>query len=383
MTAPGRVLIVDDLPLNVEILCKVLRKHYELATAENGLECLEQVARFQPQVVLLDIMMPGINGYETCRRIKAGCQGQFVQVILVSGKASPHERLEGYDALADDYVVKPFHHDELLSKVRVQMRLWEAQRELANARDQLQRHAAGLEQLVAERTRQLVETQDSLVFALARLTESRDSDTGNHLQRMRAYSMLIAQQLREAPQYAVCISDEFLHDLYRAAPLHDVGKVGVPDAILLKPGRLTPDEFEVMKQHVALGAETLDRVRSHCGSNAFLTMAAEIARFHHEWYDGRGYLAGASGVDIPLAARIVAVADVFDALTSTRPYKRAYSHEVAREMVLNESGTHFDPGVVAAFHACFPALVAIDAVIDNMQSGAEGILDPHLARGLR
>ena len=237
MTAKGRIMIVDDVPTNVDILRRILRKDYDLDAAASGEECLAKLPVFKPQLVLLDIMMPGIDGYAVCRRIKSSDLGPFIQVILVSGKGSPAERLEGYQAQADDYIVKPFNHDELLSKVRVHFRLGDTQRQLSAAKEQLQIYANDLEKLVEQRTRQWAATQDMTVFALARLTDSRDSETGEHVLRMRYYAQTLAVELSQRGKYADLIDGRFLQDLYRASPLHDIGKVAVPDAILQKPDR--------------------------------------------------------------------------------------------------------------------------------------------------
>ena len=353
MDPKGRILIVDDNAINVDILRRILRKEYELETAADGHQCLAKLRTFKPQLVLLDIMMPGIDGYETCRRIKSATIGRFVQVILVSGKGSTAERLQGYEAQADDYVVKPFDHDEMLSKVRVHLRLAGAQRQLAAAKEQLEIYANDLEQLVAQRTQQWAATQDMTVFALAQLTDSRDPETGGHLYRIRSYSQTLAVQLQQSGPYQAAVNERFLKDLYRASPLHDIGKVAVPDAILQKPGKLTPEEFEQIKQHVRVGGETLENARNYVGEGTFMDMAVDIARFHHERYNGSGYCQGLRGQEIPLVARIVALADVYDALTSRRIYKPAYDPNYAREIILRESGAHFDPAIVDAFCACF------------------------------
>ena len=252
----GRVLVVDDHPMNRDILRKILHAEYDVKTAADGEECIRSVAEFRPHLVLLDIMMPGIDGYEVCRRIKSDTAGTFVQVILVSGKGSAAERLQGYEAMADDYLVKPFNHDELRSKVRVQFRLWEAQKALHDAKSQLQLYANELERKVLLRTRQVIATQEMTVFALAELADSRDPETGEHLQRMRHYSQTIAEELSRCGPYRAQITTEFLDHLYRSTPLHDVGKVAVPDVILQKPGPLTAAERQVMKQHVLVGANT-------------------------------------------------------------------------------------------------------------------------------
>ena len=353
MEQHGRVLIVDDNATNVDILRRLLRKDFELAAAASGEECLSLLPAFKPQLVLLDIMMPGIDGYETCRRIKSSAIGEFVQVILVSGKGSTAERVKGYEAQADDYMVKPFDHEELLSKVRAQFRLWEAQRQLTAAKDELQIYAGELEQLVSLRSRQLTATQDMVVFALAHVVDSRDSETGEHVQRIRRYAQMLAEELAAAGPYASVVDRRFLEDLYRSSPLHDIGKVAVPDSILQKPAPLTPEEFDEIKRHVLVGGRTLEMARDQVGPGTFMDMAADIARYHHEKFDGSGYCAGLRGDEIPLAARIVTLADVYDALTSRRVYKPAYSPEVARDIVAKNSGLHFDPLIVQAFLARF------------------------------
>jgi putative two-component system response regulator len=367
MEQHGRVLIVDDNPTNVDILRRLLRKEYQLDTASCGHECLAKMAVFRPQLVLLDIMMPGLDGYEVCRRIKGSAIGEFVQVILVSGKGTPAERVKGYESQADDYVVKPFDHDELLSKVRVQFRLWDAQRQLTSAKEQLEVYASELEELVSLRTRQLTATQDMAVFALAHVVDSRDPETGEHLLRMRRYAQLIAEELAAGGAYAALINERFLEDLYRSSPLHDIGKVAVPDSILQKPGRLTHAEFEQMKQHVIIGGATLEMARDQVGRGTFMDMATDIARYHHERFDGTGYCEGLRGEEIPLSARIVALADVFDALTSPRVYKSAYSAETAREIIVQGAGSQFDPAVVTAFLARFEDLQD-SAAIEQLQS---------------
>ena len=356
MDSKGRILIVDDFPPNVDILVRILRKDYDLEIATNGEECLAKMSTFKPQLVLLDIMMPGMDGCETCQQIKASPVGGAVQVMLVSGKGSTAERLRGYEAQADDYVVKPFDHEELRSKVRVQFRLGDAQRELSRAKAELELYTTDLEKVVQQRTRQCAATQDMTVFVLAKLADSRDPDIGDHLCRMRFYSQAIAEELTTQGPYTEAIDGRFLEDLYRASPLHDIGKVGIPDAILQKPGRLSPQEFEVVKRHVLIGGETLDTACDHVGKGTFMDMAADIARYHHERFDGSGYCAGLKGEQIPLAARIVATADVYDALTSQRIYKSAMVAEEARQIIVGESGRHFDPAVVDAFVACFEVL---------------------------
>lgn len=349
MSQEGRILIVGDRPENVDILRRLLRKDYEIHAAATCEETRSKITAYQPQLVLIDIAAPGMDGCVACRRIKSSTIGQLVQVILVSDKGSAAERVRGYEAMADDYLVKPFTHDELLSKVRVHVRLANTQVQLMIANERLELHAMNLERLVSDRTGQLMATQDMAVFAMAELADSRDPETGEHLQRIRYYAQAVAEELANHGSYQHLIDEQFLKDLYRSSPLHDIGKVAVPDNILRKPGRLTPDEFEVMKKHVVVGALTLERACDFVGQGTFMDMAANIARYHHERFDGTGYCAGLRGEEIPLAARIVALVDVYDALTSRRVYKPAYEPEFAKELILREVGKQFDPVVVEAF----------------------------------
>ena len=376
-----RILIVDDSPTNVEILRELLCDHYVLETAANGEECLQRLRTFSPDLVLLDVMMPGIDGYETCRRIKQSPCGNFTQVILVTGKAATGERLQGYEVGADDYVVKPFDHDELLAKVRVQFRMRDILTDLWKANAQIQEFNAELEQLVARRSREIVATRDVAVFALAKLAESRDPETGEHLERMREYCVILGEQLGREGPYTEQVDHEFLADLYRSSPLHDIGKVGIPDAILLKPGRLTIEEFQIMKQHSAIGAHALAEAAQHSDSGRFLKMAIDIARHHHERFDGSGYPDGLAGEDIPLCARIVAVADVFDALTTQRIYKRPVEPLVAKAMIESESGKHFDPAMVAAFLLCFDDFLKVHQASGQRPREPAGTLAAAGSRG--
>ena len=346
-----RILIVDDDDLNRKIIGKILGEEYETEMATTGEACLEVITEFAPDLVLLDIMMPGLDGYEVCRRIKAAPHGERVQVILVSGKASIKERTAGFDAGADDYLVKPFGHGELLAKVRIQLRLQASLIDLANAHFQIQSHHAQLENLVQMRLTEIVETSHEAVFALAKLAESRDPVTGRHLDRVRSYCQILAEQLSKEGPYTEQIDDQFLKDMYLSSPLHDIGKVGIPDVVLLNPDRLSTHEFEVMQRHTTIGSDALEEAAGHTKDGGFLKMAAEIARYHHERFGGGGYPDGLTGLAIPLAARIVALADVYDELTSVRVYKDAFEPTVARSMIEAEEGKHFDPAVVEAFRA--------------------------------
>jgi putative two-component system response regulator len=369
-----RILIVDDSDINLMVLTRLLKDAYDLSSARSGEECLAKLREFEPDLVLLDIMMPGIDGYETCQRIKSGPLGKFTQVILVSAKGMAAERMMGYEVGADDYVVKPFDHEELLAKVRVQFRLRKTVEDLWRANARIHQFNNELERIIEVRTAEIVATRDITVLALAKLAESRDPETGEHLERMRNYSRILAEELGHSGPYREQISQTFVDDVYRSSPLHDIGKVGIPDAILLKPEAFTPEEFEIMKQHTVIGEQALRHAAQNSDFGGFLAMATEIARHHHERFDGRGYPDGLAGDRIPLSARIVGLADVYDALTSARVYKPAYGPDKARRIIESEEGRHFDPAIVAAFRATHDRFLEF---LHTTQPRDDGVADEH------
>jgi putative two-component system response regulator len=355
----NRILVVDDDRASRTLIAGVLGRTYPVATAASGEEALALAAGQTPALVLLDIVMPGIDGYETCRRLKMTFPRENIQVIMVSAISSEEEQVRAFQVGADAYLVKPFDPNVLRSQVQLHFRLRVAVADLASKETGDQPECSKLEHLVQERNRQINATQDVAVFALAKLAESRDEDTGGHLIRVRSYGQAIAEYLGRKGLFQWEITEQFLKDLYRSSPLHDIGKVGISDTILFKPGPLTPEEFEIVKMHTVLGGRVLEDVVLHSESGSFLQMAVAIARHHHERFDGTGYPSSLKGEGIPLPARIVALADVFDALTSTRPYKPAYPPLHARRIICQESGTHFDPVIVTAFGATFEEFLAI------------------------
>ena len=366
-----RILIVDDCEMDLEILDELMRDGYELAVATSGQHCLEKLEHFRPGLVLMSTELSGIDGHETCRQIKRGPLGAVTQVMLAGPGASRPARARGYAAGADDFLRKPLCADELLGRVRVQFELRRARVGVEAASHERAEHNARLIHLVHERSAEVVATRDVAVFALARLAESRDPEMGAHLERIRAYCRILAEHLSREGPYAAQIDPEFIEELQRSSPLHDIGKVGIPDAILLKPGRLSRDEFEVMKRHTVIGADALHEAAQYSRCGGFLQMAIDIARHHHERFNGSGYPDGLSGEDIPLAARIVALADVYDALTSARVYKPAYDPIVVKTMIEQEEGWYFDPAMVEAFRARH------DEFLDVVLAG--GAAQPELA----
>lgn len=317
-----QVLIADDNPIALDLLEHTLRRSgFDVLTAENGRAALEIIEQGTCQMVVTDWEMPGMSGLELCRHIRSFCSMNYIYIILLSARREASDSIEGMSAGADDFIVKPFQPSELVLRVRAGERLLS------------------------------LETRDLLIFAMAKLAESRDTDTGAHLERVRTYSRIIAEYLSKQPKYHDHVNTDFVRLIYLTSPLHDIGKVAVPDTVLLKPGPLTNDEFEIMKMHTIHGAQTLDAALREYPTARYLRMARDIAATHHEWYDGSGYPNGLAGEKIPLCGRIVALADVYDALTSRRVYKDAYSHEKAKAIVLQARGTHFDPAIVDAFLA--------------------------------
>jgi putative two-component system response regulator len=325
-----RILTVDDDPIALQMLGKALRAAgHEVETACDGREALDVMRRRACRIVISDWSMPNLDGLELCRRIRGHDFFGYVYLILLTSHDTPQKVVEGMSAGADDFISKPFHPAELLVRIRAGERVLS------------------------------METRDVVIFALAKLAESRDPETGAHLERVRRYSRTLAQQMGQQAKYFDEVDDQYIHLIYLTSPLHDIGKVGIPDSVLLKPGRLTPEEFEVMKTHAVLGAETLDAALREYPGATFLQMARDIAASHHERFDGSGYPIGLRGSDIPLCGRIVALADVYDALTSKRVYKDAFGHDNARTVIINESGSHFDPDVVDAFLQCEDQFIGI------------------------
>jgi len=338
------VLVVDDTPDNLQLMSGLLKDEYRVKVANSGERALKIVISDDPpDIVLLDIMMPEMDGYEVCRRIKAFKQTKLVPVIFLTAMSEVQDETRGFELGAVDYITKPISPPIVLARVRTHLAL-------KAAADFLRDKNAYLEAEVQRRTREIAAIQDVTILALASLAETRDNETGNHIRRTQAYVRALADFLRDHPRFADQIDDAMVSTLYKSAPLHDIGKVGIPDHILLKPGKLTPEEFEVMKTHTTLGHQALSKAEFSLGVDVgFLTVAKQIALSHQEKWDGSGYPQGLSGDDIPMSARLMAVADVYDALISARPYKKAMSHAEAADIIRKGRALHFDPDVCDAF----------------------------------
>ncbi|MBF0159640.1 MAG: two-component system response regulator [Magnetococcales bacterium] len=338
-TQRATVMVVDDTETNIDIVLDALNDDYDVSVALNGLTALENCRHTLPDIILLDIMMPEMDGYEICRRLKQDPRTKDVPVIFITAMSETQDEVVGFSLGAVDYITKPISIPIVRARVKTHLTLRQAQLELANQN-------VILEQKVRQRTVELRQSRLTTITCLGRAAEHRDPETGAHIQRMSRYSQALA---------LACGFDEAEAELIlHAAPMHDIGKVGVPDRILMKPGPLTPEEREEMKAHVVIGGEILGNEPSK-----LLSMACQIALTHHERWDGRGYPSGLQGEDIPLHGRIVAICDVFDALTSERPYKPAWDVVRAIEQIRHASGTHFDPTLVEHFLRIIPEILAI------------------------
>ncbi|HJV24996.1 MAG TPA: HD domain-containing phosphohydrolase [Aromatoleum sp.] len=345
------LLVVDDQPDNLLILEELLGEHYEVHTASGGARALEYVAEGgRADLILLDAVMPELHGFEVCRRLKAAPPTRDIPVLFLTSLDGAADEAEGLAAGAGDFIHKPFSLPVVLARVRNHL-------EFARAARLLKKRNEYLERMVAERSAQVVRTkqeiiavQDATISAFCALAEARDNETGNHIRRTQNYVGALAEHLRHHPRFRGELDDEAIMLLFKSAPLHDIGKVAIPESILNKPGKLTDEEWVVMKRHPEYGRDAIDRAAEEFGDaeTSFLRYAREIAYCHHERWDGAGYPQGLAGEAIPLSARLMAVADVYDALISKRVYKPEFSHENALSIIVEGRGTHFDPAVVDA-----------------------------------
>lgn len=325
-----KILAVDDDDIALEVLSEALRRQgHEVVTAMDGKQALDMLSDESIRMVVCDWMMPRMDGIQLCTALRKGSSEGYVYIILITGRDNPNSVVKGLSAGADDFIAKPFEFAELAARI-----------------------ATG-ERVLSLETRHLA------IFALAKLAESRDPETGQHLERIREYTKALAISLVDQGQFQGVLTPAYVGTLYHTSPLHDIGKVGIPDSILLKPGSLSDDEYQVMKHHTTIGGETLGSVSRQYPHVDYLRIGAEIAMSHHERYNGKGYPMHLKRDAIPLSARIVALADVYDAVTSKRVYKVASTHEVAREIIVGEREKHFDPRVVDAFVACEREFVRI------------------------
>ncbi|HEX7641598.1 MAG TPA: two-component system response regulator [Burkholderiaceae bacterium] len=338
------LLIVDDEPANLSILAQLLRPEFKVRAANSGRDALLAVAAEpKPDLVLLDVMMPEMDGYDVLAAMRGNPDTSDIPVIFLTALGEAEQEERGLASGAADYIAKPIKPAVLQARVRNQLH---AKRQ----RDELREQGQNLRREIARRIAENDSSQQLGMRALAHLAETRDPETGAHILRTQGYVRLLAQRLQRHPRFKAVLSDRYIDLLARSAPLHDIGKVGIPDHILLKPGELNEEEWAVMRTHARLGSEAIERAEHDIGRNPeFLSVAKEIAHWHHEKWDGSGYPDGLCGEEIPLSARLMAIADVFDALISKRVYKPAMSHEDARAIIAQGRGIHFDPDICDEF----------------------------------
>lgn len=348
------ILLVDDNSDNLDVLAGLLQPFYKIFAANTGAGALRVAARTPiPDLILLDIMMPGLDGFDVLARLREDPVTRKIPVVFITALSDSVNELRGLALGAADYITKPFQPQLVLSRVRGQI-------EAKQARDWMKNQNALLK---AEVDRRMIEndlTQQVSIRALPHLAETRDPETGNHILRTQGYVRQLATRLKGHPRFAAVLSHHYIDLLARSAPLHDIGKVGIPDHILLKPGKLTADEWEVMKTHARQGSDAIENAEQDIAQPlAFLLLAKEIARWHHEKWDGSGYPDGLAGDAIPLSARLMAIADVFDALISRRVYKPAMDYHEVRKIIADGRGQHFDPDITDEFLAGFSDFTAI------------------------
>jgi putative two-component system response regulator len=338
------ILIVDDSPENINIISSIFKDIYRIKAATSGERALQIASSDDPpDLILLDILMPGMNGYETIKRLKSSDRTSDIPVIFLTSKTESEDEKTGFDLGAVDYITKPINPAILFARVDTHL-------SLKKMRDELEMKNRYLMEEVEKRTREISVIQDVAIMAMASLAEMRDNETGNHIRRTQYYVKELAEHLVRKGKYRSILTPENINLIFKSAPLHDIGKIGIPDRILLKPGKLTPEEFEIMKEHTTIGRDALVAAESLLDvESSFLRFAREIVYSHHEWWNGKGYPQGLSGEEIPLSARLMAIADVYDATRCKRVYKPSKDHKTAVDEMVAERGTHFDPVLLDAF----------------------------------
>ncbi len=338
------ILVIDDTPDNLFLVSNLLKDLYSVKVANSGEKALKYLHESTaPDLILLDIMMPILSGYDVIKKIKNDTILKDIPIIFLTAKNSVEDEKIGFELGAVDYITKPISPAILKARIKTQL-------ENKVAADFLKDKNQFLENEIEKRTKEIIAIQNVTIFAMASLAETRDNETGNHIRRTRIYVKNLALKLQNHPKFKDFLTKEIIDTLYKSAPLHDIGKIGIPDYILLKKGKLSFEEFEIMKTHTTLGKKAIEQAENQLGYEvSFLKIAKEIAYLHHEKYDGSGYPLGLKGEEIPISARLMSVADVYDALISRRVYKDSIEHEKAVEIMKEGKGSHFDPDILEAF----------------------------------
>lgn len=330
------ILIVDDLPNNIKVATQFLQKlEVKIIYATSGKQAIQRALNTQPDLILMDVMMPEMDGFETVKELKNNPLLSSIPIIFLTAKSEIEDLKKGFEIGGVDYITKPFNGEELIARVSTHL--------------ELSLYRKNLEKEVDKRTKEIENLKSSIVEAMGSLAESRDNETGAHIKRTQYYVKILSEYLSKLPKYKEILTDDYLKLIFKTAPLHDIGKVAIRDNILLKPDKLTSEEFEEMKKHAIFGEDIISKIMENNGETEFLIFAKEIAGGHHEKWDGTGYPRGLKGEEIPLSARIMAIADVYDALISKRIYKSTFTHEDACNIILEGKGKHFDPELIDVF----------------------------------
>ncbi len=361
-----KIVVIDDVAANLKLLENILNDiDCQTRVFQDGHLALKSISKDIPDLILLDIKMPEINGYKVCHELKKSPSTENVPVIFISSLNDVDDKVRAFRVGGVDYITAPFQAEEVKARVKTHL-------EIRSAHRALNRHNHHLEELVQEQIQDILATKDELlnaqystVLAMSKLVESRDQFTGSHLERVQFYCQLLASELQSRGEHSEAIDSKFVTTLFNSCPLHDIGKILVPDDILLKEGALTIEEFDVMKNHTTAGSDYLKTVLATYPNNSFIQMGVEIAKHHHEKWDGSGYPDGLKGDEIPISAQIMAMADVYDALTSQRPYKEAFSHEKLCEIILAERGKQFSPLLCDLFKEISRSFEQVKSLIEG------------------
>ena len=329
------VLVIDDDANNLKFVEGILKPYYNVTLLISGAQILKFLLENKPDLILLDINMPDINVYETLAKIRENPELANIPVIFLTDLSDSKSKLIDIELGVVDVIVQPFIHQVILNRVKMHLEFNEYKNDLENK--------------VREKTEMIEHLQDVMMLSMAELVECRDENTGGHVKRTAEYVKILTEEIVEAGLYSDVLTPEYVRDIIRSAPIHDIGKIGINDATLLKAGSLDNEEFEYMKNHAELGGQTIQKMINEVNGESFLNIAKDMAHYHHERWDGSGYPSGLKGEEIPISARIMAVADVYDALTTKRPYKKAFEHEVAFKIIMDGKGKIFDPNIIDVF----------------------------------
>ncbi|MEG1911523.1 MAG: response regulator [Cloacibacillus sp.] len=339
------IVIVDDEAVNLDLAESVLSGHYKLTKLISGHQLLKLLTRVKPDMILLDVRMPEMDGYEILRRINEEPQLRNIPVIFLTGQDDVSSERKGFQLGAKDFIKKPFDNDVMFARIRSQMELYE--------------YRTMLEQVVEEKASRISDLQHVLTVSWAEMIESRDGTTGNHVRNTMEYYKILINAMLRYPKYEDELPERMINEIFRASALHDIGKIGISDTILKKPGPLDAGEFETMKAHSAIGAQMIGKIISKSHFDEFLNFAKDMANYHHERWDGTGYPCGLKGLEIPTYVRALSIVDVYDALTSVRPYKKAFSHHEALDIITRDCGKFFDPEIFTVFMENHEAMAAM------------------------